>query len=71
MYDFALSQEADGIADFGIFDQAENVVVSGACFLFRRHVLEEVGDQIALALEFIGIEGNTAPKMLYLSDCNL
>ena len=71
MYDLALSQETDGVADFRIFDQAENVIVSGACFLFCRHILEEIGDQVALALEFAGIERNTAPKMLYLSDCNL
>jgi hypothetical protein len=71
VYNLALSQEADGITDFGIFDQVENIIVGGAGILFRRHILEEVADQMALALEFIGIEGNAAPKMLYLSDCNL
>lgn len=60
MYDFALSQEADGIADFGIFDQAENVIVCGAGFLFCGHILEEIGDQVPLTLELAGIERNAA-----------
>ncbi len=63
MYNLALSQEADGIADFGIFDQAENVIVCGAGFLFCRHILEEIGDQVTFALELAGIEGNTAGRL--------
>lgn len=34
VHDLALSQEADGITDFRIFDQTENIVVSCTRFLF-------------------------------------
>ena len=63
VYDFPLAQETDRIADFGIFDHAENIIVGGAGFLLRRHILEEIGDQIALALELAGIERNTACRL--------
>ena len=63
MYNLALSQEADGIADFGIFDQAEDVIVCGAGFLFCCHILGEIGDQVPLTLELAGIEGNAACRL--------
>ena len=34
VYDFARTQEADGIPYVGIVAEPENVIVSGACFLF-------------------------------------
>ena len=63
VYNFPLAQETDRIADFGIFDHAENIIVGSAGFLLRRHILEEIGDQIAFALELAGIERNTACRL--------
>ena len=54
------SEELDGFTDIRILDQAQNVVVGGAGFLLRSHVFHQIGDGIALGLEFAGIEGNAA-----------
>ena len=48
MYDLALSQEADRIADIRVIGKSENVVVGRSCLLLGGHVLREVGDYIAL-----------------------
>jgi len=54
------SEELDGFTDIRILDQAQNVVVGGAGFLFRSHILVQIGDDISLYLELTGIKGNTA-----------
>lgn len=46
MNDFAFPQETDRITYFRIFDQAQNIVVGGAGFLFRSHILEKICDGI-------------------------
>lgn len=48
MYDLALSQEADRIADIRVIGKSENVVVGRSCLLLGSHVLREVCDYIAL-----------------------
>lgn len=58
--DLTLSQEADRIADFRVFDHTEDVLIGGAGFLLCRQVLEQIRDGIALGLEFTGVEGNAA-----------
>lgn len=45
--DLPLTEKADRITDFRIFDKSQNIVVSGACFLFGSHVFMEVRDRIA------------------------
>ena len=60
MYDFPFPQKADGVADFRILDDPQDVVVGGSGFLFRRQILEQVGDGIPFGLKFTGVEGNAA-----------
>lgn len=60
VHDLTLSQEADRIADIGIFDHAQDIVICGAGFLFCRHVLHQIGDRIAAALELGGAERHAA-----------
>lgn len=56
MNNFTFPKEADGVADFRVFDDTEDVVVGGAGFLFRRQILEQIRNRISLGLEFTGIE---------------
>lgn len=57
MHDLPLPQKADGVDDVRIVHQTENIVVGGAGLLFRRHILAEVGDGVALGLEIIRGKG--------------
>ena len=63
MNDLSGAEEADGIADFRILYQAENVVIGGAGFLFCRQVLCQIGDGIPFGLEFAGVERNAASRL--------
>ena len=40
------SEELDGFTDIRILDQAQNVVVGGAGFLFRSHIFVQICDEI-------------------------
>jgi len=46
-----LAQEAYGVQNVWVIHKADDIVIGGAGFLLRRHVLVEVGDGITLALE--------------------
>ena len=48
VYDLPLPQEADGVANFRVFHQPENVVIGAPGFLFCSQVFRQVGDRIAL-----------------------
>jgi len=39
VYDLTLTKEADSIADIGIIDQTENVIVRHPCFLLSCYVI--------------------------------
>lgn len=54
------SEELDGFTDIRILDQAQNVVVGGAGFLFRSHIFVQICDDVSFYLKFTGIEGHTA-----------
>ena len=54
------SEELDGFTDIRILDQAQNVVVGGAGFLFRSHTFVQICDDVSFYLKFTGIEGHTA-----------
>ena len=58
MGDLPLAKEPDRVADLGIFDEAQDIVIGAAGLLLRGHILIEVGDWIALGLELAGVEGN-------------
>ena len=51
MHDFTLSEEADRVTHIWVIGKAENIVIGGAGFLFSRHILMQIGDNIALGLE--------------------
>lgn len=50
MYNFPLTQEFYRISDVGIFGKPKYVVIYCTRFLFRRHVLMQVRNRIALYL---------------------
>lgn len=54
--DLPFAQETDRITDFGIFYDAENIVISAPGFLFCSQVFEKVGDRITFGLELSGTE---------------
>ncbi len=60
MDDFAGTQEFYGFADIRILDQTQDIVIGGAGFLLRSHILVQIRDDISLYLELTGIKGNTA-----------
>ena len=55
----AFPEELDGLAHVRFLDQAENVLIGGAGFLLCGQILCQVGDGVALHLEFTGVEGDT------------
>lgn len=63
MHDLSGAQEPDGIDDVGILRHPQDVVVGGPRLLLRSHILRQVGDGIALALEFTGILRDTACRL--------
>lgn len=60
MDDLPFPQETDGVTYIMIFYYPQNVVVGGAGFLLRCHVLKKICDGIALGLEFTGIKWHAA-----------
>ena len=58
VHDFSFPQKTDGVSHVRIVAETEDVVVGGAGFLLRRHVLRQVGDGIPLGLERRGGEGH-------------
>lgn len=64
MHHFPLPKELDGRRHVGtILHQPQDIVVGASCLLLRRHILEQVRDDIPLALELTGIERNTACRL--------
>ena len=63
MNDFPLSQKADGVQYIGIVHQPEDVVIGGACLLFRSHILMEIGQNISLAGEGGGSKGRAGSSL--------
>lgn len=51
MHDFAFTQKSYRVADVGVVDEANQVVIGCARLLFRRHIFAKVGDGVALAGE--------------------
>lgn len=51
MDDFTLSEETDRVTDIWVVSKPENVVVGGSSLLLSRHILMQVGDDVALGLE--------------------
>ena len=60
MDDFPGTQEFYGFADITVMYQTQDVVIGGAGFLFRSHILKQIRNGVALGLEFTGVEGNAA-----------
>ena len=60
VYDLPFSEEADGIADFRVFDETQDIVVSGPGFLLGGQIFVEIGDGIAFGLEDGGGPGHAA-----------
>ena len=52
----AFPEELDGLAHVRFLDQAQNVLIGGAGFLLCGQILCQVGDGVALHLEFTGVE---------------
>ena len=63
VHDFPRTQEFDGLADFLIVNESQDIVVGGSCFLFCGHILCQIGNDIALGLELTGIERNAASRL--------
>lgn len=59
VYYFTFTQVADGVADFRVFYQAENVFIGTSSFLFCCHVFCQVRDGVSFGLEFTGVKGNS------------
>ena len=59
MNDFAFAEELDGIADLGIVDEAEQIIVGSAGFLFCSHVFVQIGDRVAFYADVFHVKGNT------------
>ena len=51
MDNFTLSEKADRVTDIGVVSEPENVVIGGSSLLLSRHILMQVGDNVALGLE--------------------
>ena len=60
--DLALAEEFDGVADVGIVDEAQDIVVGDARLLFGGEVLVEVGEHIALDGEVGGCKRNACGR---------
>ena len=56
--DLALAEKFDGIADVGIVNEAENVVVCHARLLFCSKVFVKVGEHVALDTDIFHIGGD-------------
>ena len=56
MHDFSGPQEFDRFDNVRIIDKAQDIVVRRAGLLLCGHILKQVGDRIALALELTGIK---------------
>ena len=65
MDDLPLAQEDDRVADIGIVNQAQDVVVGGAGLLLGREILRQVGDRIPLGLEVCSGKGIPAAEAGY------
>ena len=63
VHDFTLAQETDDVVYIGVIGQTQDVVISGASFLFRTHVFHQVGDDIALHLHGCGSPRCTRCKL--------
>ena len=51
VYDLPLSQEAENVGHVGIVGKPKQIVIRGSCLLLCRHILVEIGDDIALGGE--------------------
>ncbi len=60
MYNFTLSQEADGSAHVRVINQSQDIVIGGSGLLFGGHVFKQVSDNVPRGLELVGGERNTA-----------
>ena len=58
MYDLALAQELYRVADLGIVNEAEYIIVCCPGLLFGGHIFAEVGYRVALGLERGRAEGD-------------
>lgn len=63
MDDFPFPQEADRVADVGIFYDTQDVVVCRAGFLLGRQILKQIRDGIPLRLELVCVKGNAARRL--------
>ena len=63
MNNLTLSQEADRGGHFRIPDSPQYVVISGTRLLFGSQILSQVGNNIALGLEFAGIERDSSGSL--------
>ena len=58
VYDFPLPEETEGIEQGGVIRKGHKVLVGGPGFLLRCHILVDVGDGVAGALDIGGGKGN-------------
>ena len=59
MHNLTRTQEPDRICNFLVLYQTQDIVIGAAGFLFRCQILRQVGNRVALGLEFAGIEGDS------------
>ena len=62
MHDLALAKVLDGILDIGIVHQFQDIIVGGARLLLGRHILDEIGNRIALGLQIRRREGDASRR---------
>ena len=60
VHDLPFPEEADRVADFRVFDEAQDVVVGCSCLLLCGQVFVQVCDGVALGLEDRGGPGHAA-----------
>ena len=58
VYDLPLPEETEGIEQGGVICEGHKVLVGCPGFLLRRHILMDIGDGVAGALDIGGGKGN-------------
>lgn len=59
MHDFPRTQEPDGVCNFLVFHQPQDIVIGTAGLLLCSQILCQIRNWVAFGLEFAGVEGNS------------
>lgn len=69
MYDFAFTQETDGIEHLGVICQTQDIVIGQSGFLLCREVFKQISDCIASYLQTACGKGNARSCLWIYAGC--